>query len=85
MLEQSQLLSEAHFAIEHVGRLKRLARQRSVGRRLQRRVRALENAACEWSWRRGLNLSVAGEVTTRRGQAPGSSTQTRPLSEGDDK
>ena len=45
MVEQSQLLSEAHLAIEHVRRLKRLARQRPVGRRLQRRVRALEEAA----------------------------------------
>jgi hypothetical protein len=45
MLEQSQLLSEAHLAIEHVRRLKRLTLQRPIGRRLQRRVRALEAAA----------------------------------------
>jgi len=45
VLEQSLLLSEAHLAIEHVHRLKRLARQRPIGRRLQRRVRALEEAA----------------------------------------
>lgn len=45
MLEQSPLLSEAHLAIEHVRRLKQLARQRPIGRRLQRRVRALEEAA----------------------------------------
>ena len=45
MLEQSQLLSEAHLAIEHVHRLKRLALHRPVGRRIQRRVRALEEAA----------------------------------------
>ena len=45
MLEQFQLLSEAHLAIDHVHRLKRLARQRPMGRRLQRRVRAIEEAA----------------------------------------
>lgn len=45
MLEQSRLLSEARLAIEHVRRLKRLAQHRPVGRRLQRRVRALEEAA----------------------------------------
>ena len=45
MLEQSQLLSEAHLAIEHVRRLKRLARRRPVGRRLERRLRALEEVA----------------------------------------
>ena len=45
MLERSQSLSEAQFAIEHVSRLKRLARHRPVGRPLQRRVRALEEAA----------------------------------------
>jgi len=33
------------FAIDHVRRLKRLTRDRSVGRRLQRRVRALGEAA----------------------------------------
>ena len=45
MLDQSQLLAEAHLAIEHVRRLKQLARHRPIGRRLQRRVRALEEAA----------------------------------------
>jgi hypothetical protein len=45
MLEQFQPLSDAHLAIEHVRRLKRLARQQPIGRRLQRRVRALEEAA----------------------------------------
>ncbi len=45
MLKQSQLLSEAHLAIEHVHRLKRLAQRRPIDRRLQRRVRALEEAA----------------------------------------
>ena len=45
MLEQFQLLSDAHLAIEHVRRLKRLARQRPVGRRVQRRVRTLEESA----------------------------------------
>lgn len=45
MLEQSPLLSEAHLAIEHVHRLKRLTQQRPIGRRLQRRVRVLEEAA----------------------------------------
>ena len=45
MLQQSQLLSEAHFAMEHVSRLKRLTRHRPVGRPFQRRVRALEEAA----------------------------------------
>lgn len=45
MLEQSQLLSEAHLAIEHVRRMKGLVRHRPVGRRLQRRMRALEEAA----------------------------------------
>lgn len=61
MLEQSQLLSQAHLAIEHVGRIKGLVRQRPVGPRLQRRVRALEEAALRmeleaktqsvWRWR----------------------------------
>jgi hypothetical protein len=45
MLEHSQLLSEAHFAIEHVSRLKRLARHRPVGHPIQRRVGALEEMA----------------------------------------
>ena len=45
MVERSQSLSEAHFAIEHVRRLKRLTSQRPVGCPLQRRVRALEEAA----------------------------------------
>jgi len=45
MLEHSQILSEAHLAIEHVRRLKRLARHRPISRQLQRRVRKLEEAA----------------------------------------
>ena len=45
MPKRSVLLSEAHFAIEHVGRLKRLVRRRPPGHPLQRRVRALEEAA----------------------------------------
>jgi len=45
VLKRSVLLSEAHFAIEHVGRLKRLVRLRSPSRPLLRRVRALEEAA----------------------------------------
>ena len=45
MLEQSQLLSDSHLVMEHVRRLKRLARQRPVGRQFQRRVRELEQAA----------------------------------------
>jgi hypothetical protein len=45
MLEQFQALSEARLAIEHAGRLKRLMRHRPIGRRLQRRVRTLEEAA----------------------------------------
>jgi hypothetical protein len=43
--DQSPLLSEALFAVDHVRRLKRLTRYRPVGRSLQRRVRALEDAA----------------------------------------
>ena len=45
MPKRSVLLSQAHFAIEHVGRLKRLVRRRPPGRPLQRRIRALEEAA----------------------------------------
>jgi len=45
VIEQSVLLSEAHFAIEHVGRLKRLVRLRPPSRPLQRRIRALEETA----------------------------------------
>src|SRR5262252_5441660 len=45
VLEQSQLLSEAHFAMEHVNCLKGLTRHRPSGRSFQRRVRALEEAA----------------------------------------
>ena len=45
MPKRSVLLSEAHFAIEHVGRLKRMVRRRTPNRPLQRRVRALEEAA----------------------------------------
>ena len=45
MIEQSDFLSEAHSAMEHVNRLKRLVRHRPVRRPLQRRVRALEEAA----------------------------------------
>ena len=45
MLKQSTLLSEAHFAIAHIRRLKRLVRHRPSARPLQRRVRALEEAA----------------------------------------
>ena len=61
MLEQSQLLSEAHLAIEHVRRLKELPRHRPVDRRFQRRVRTLEEEALRmelearaqsvWNWR----------------------------------
>src|ERR1700741_2627688 len=45
VLDQSQLLSEAHFAMEHASRLKRLTRHRPVGRPVWRCVRALEEAA----------------------------------------
>jgi hypothetical protein len=45
VVEQYQLLSEAQFALEHVSHLKQLIRHRPVGRRLQRRVLALEEAA----------------------------------------
>ena len=45
MIEQFDSLSEARFAMEHVGRLKRLVQHRPIGRPLQRRVRALEEAA----------------------------------------
>jgi hypothetical protein len=45
MVEQSNSLSEAQYAMEHAGRLKRLVRHRSVGRPLQRHVRALEETA----------------------------------------
>jgi hypothetical protein len=45
VFEQSVLLSEAYFAMEHAVRLKRLAQHRPVGRPFQRRIRALEEAA----------------------------------------
>jgi hypothetical protein len=45
VVEQFYSLSKAHFAIDHVGRLKRLARHRPIGRPLQRRIRALEETA----------------------------------------
>src|SRR5262245_61126759 len=45
VVEQFDCLSKAHFAMEHVGRLKQLVRHRPCGRPLQRHVRALEEAA----------------------------------------
>ena len=45
MREQSDLLSEAYFAIEHAVRVRRVAQHRPVRRPFQRRVRALEEAA----------------------------------------
>src|SRR5215831_4658311 len=45
VFEQSVLLSEAYFAMEHAVRLKRLAQHRPIRRPFQRRVRALEEAA----------------------------------------
>ena len=62
MLKRSVLLSEAHFAIEHVGRLKRGATS-VANRPLLRRVRALAEAALkDWNWkpRRALSF-VIGE------------------------
>jgi hypothetical protein len=45
MINASAILSEAQFAMEHVGRLKHLARHRPSGRAFKRRVRTLEEAA----------------------------------------
>jgi hypothetical protein len=74
VLEQCQLLSEAHFAMEHVSRLKQLTRHRPVGRPLQRRVCALEEAAlrmeleakarsvCHWRAQRHQSSSPSSTV-----------------------
>ena len=68
MIKASDILSEAHFATEHVSRLKQLTRSRPLGRPLQRRVCALEEAALRMEleararsvrhWRAQLDLSV---------------------------
>jgi hypothetical protein len=75
VLQQSQLLSEAQLAIEHVSHLKRLAQHRPVGRPLQRRVRALEEAALR------MELEArARSVCLWRAQGYGSSSLAKPIS-----
>lgn len=44
LVQQFNSLVEARCAMEHVARLKRLVRQRPIGRAQQRRMRALEKA-----------------------------------------
>jgi hypothetical protein len=45
VIGQPNALLQAHFAMDHIERLKRLTRHRPIGRTFQRRVHALERSA----------------------------------------